>query len=686
MKQYKLTFLSLSFLFCTVFSINAQDLFMTSIASHSDLASSITPNLKIQPTGATASSFQVGEEISKAIDGNYSTMYHSSWASTSFPVTLQFAFPEDTSLDYIVYHPRVSGSNGYFRALEVYYTTYDNPNEVKVGDYNFNGSPFASSVYFPSTIDNVKNITFKVLSGEGGFASCSEMEFYKQNKSSISGVELFEDNLLTTLKPGVTMTDVKNIENPYMRELAYTIYQGNYSKEFRTGTFYPYMDRASFSAKYTVPGMTTAYNLYENPTGIYFPIGKHIVIVENLNLGQSVSLIIPNYTYGNADDWSLPARSYSLSNGINIIDVTGWAGIGYISYFTPDWETSPSLNIHFPLGIEQGYFDIKKHKNVDFVRLLANANAYKFFDVVGDRVHLAYTVDAYRNNTGGKAEELIARCDTMVIWEQRYMGWEKYLNLPKNRVHFRANQSYYMYKDNTGVSFEHGTMGILANPTRFFTSNWGPCHEVGHIHQYRFNNWTGLGEVSVNFPNLVFVQEHLRPVHGTGEIRPDLQKSYNSLAKKNSPTVTIPFLAYDQTTHNGTVDIYDARLAAFAQLYYYFLEKGYKDYFPDLNQALRNTTDNTAGWGISDYEMNFVKKVCDLTQLNLIPFFEKWGWLYHTNTTGRAPFQVGDYSSGTYSLTKAKVDDLKAYIQTKGYPLPSEDLTLVDRNGKRLTP
>lgn len=645
---------------------------MTSIAPLTELAGSIPGNFKIVPTGGYASSFQAGEGIEKAFDGDYSTIYHSSWSGAEAPITLRFDFNE-ADLDYLIYYPRSSGSNGRIKKLEIFYVVGDDSERVKLGDYDFGGSSSPAYVSFPTTLKKVKSIEFLVESGvtdsSGNlYASCSEMEFYQINPARESGSGLFADKLLTTLKPGITMADIDKVENPYFRELARTIYQGNYSLDFRVGEYYPYMNRSEFSAKYSV----SAYNLYENPTGIYFSKGKHVIIVDDLEEGQSISLAIPNYTGGSSasGDWGLKSKSYPLQNGVNVIEVTDWDGIGYISYFTADWEAAGSVKVHIPRGIVQGYFDVSKHSNEDFVKLLENANAYPFFDLVGERTHLAYTVSAYRSYTKGKAVELLAKYDEMVLYQQRYLGWEKYLTLPKNRVHCRANQSYFMYKDDSGASFEHATMSYIANPDQFYLQNWGPCHEVGHIHQFKFNNWAGMGEVSVNFPNRYFGYYVIDPTFN--DPKNEFDAAYAKVVGAKIPLLTTP----------GLFD----RLAPFSQLFYYFIEKGNEDFFPDLNQALRNTEDDTNGWGPAQYEMNFAKKACEVTQLNLIPFFEKWGMLYYTDQDGRAPFNVSDYSSGVYQLTKAKVDELKEYIRTQGYPEPDEDVSLVKPGGRRITP
>lgn len=73
----------------------------------------------------TASSFQGGGEIEKSFDGDYSTIYHSSWnnsGSNYFPITLTYNLEEVSDVDYLVYYPRTDGANGKFKEVEIQYS------------------------------------------------------------------------------------------------------------------------------------------------------------------------------------------------------------------------------------------------------------------------------------------------------------------------------------------------------------------------------------------------------------------------------------------------------------------------------------------------------------------------------------------------------------------------------------
>ena len=77
---------------------------------------------KIAFKSATASSYQSGEEVSKAIDGKPGTIWHSSWGATSFPVTLTVTLSEEAHIDYLRYTPRQDGNvNGNWENVTVEY-------------------------------------------------------------------------------------------------------------------------------------------------------------------------------------------------------------------------------------------------------------------------------------------------------------------------------------------------------------------------------------------------------------------------------------------------------------------------------------------------------------------------------------------------------------------------------------
>lgn len=671
MKQKLFIYISLIALLSVVTSTYAQErIFLSSIAKTGSQIEGIPPLMKIVPSDGYASSFQNGENIEKCFDGNMNSLYHSSWTNTQFPVTLKFNFTNVGRIDYMIYHPRQEGENGIFKEIEVWCTLQGKP-RTKLGEYNLEGKSTSSTINFPESLNNPASIEVIVKSGVGNFASCAEMEFYRINRETENLFDVFADPLMTKLKTGVTLTDINQIPNDFVREVASLIYNDLYDFDYRVAEFDAYWDLDELNRTFMIGN---GYNKYENPTGIYFPKGKHIIIAENIAEGKKVDLLIPDYRYTGGGG-SLTNQSFTLKNGINVIDLQGWDGLGYISYFskTPDQENT--IKVHFMKGYVHGYFDITKHDNADWNILIENASRYPVMDAVGRYSQLAYTVDAYKKYAYGKGVELVNGYDTVVGYQHRLCGFEKYNIRPKNRVLCRINYHYFMYRDGDGASYENSTMSYVSSPTGMFESNWGITHEIGHIHQMKFNNWHGMGEVSVNFPN-IYITDRLLSPNDTDE-KGDYNKAYNSIV-----VTGIPYLKYEG---EGSIDHNFGRLIPFAQLYHYFVQKGYNDFYPDLYQSLRSTTENTNNWEISDYEINFIRKACDVAKLNLIPFFEKWGFIYYTDADGRSTFEVGDYGGKrTYSLSKSKVEELKAYIREKGYPEPDEDITLVKPNGARI--
>lgn len=650
-----------------------EELFLTYIPSGSYGIDDLPRDIKIIPSGGYASSYHSGENIEKAFDGNPATLYHSHWSTTTFPVTLRFDFTGVEEIDYFVYCPRRSGgSNGNFKEFEVWYTTADSP-KTKLGDFDFNGRGTDSRITFPTTLINPTSIEFIVKSGTGNFASCAEMEFYRNNSEGMSFLDLFEDKLMTTLKAGVSQNQIREIANPFIREIAMAIYKGNYTTDYRINTFQAYLDMNSLSDKVNI----TSYSKYENPTGIYFPKGKHVIVAENIQNGKSVNLLIPNYRYTQG---SLPSKCFVLSNGINVIDVTDWDGIGYISYYSSTPEQEEPVRIHFMKGAVQGYFDLSKHNNTDWNNLLENATKYPVMDVMGTRSQMTFPVKSYKEFAWDKGVELINAYDSIVMYEQRLFGWEKYNKQIKNHILWRVNYNYYAYKDEDGCSFESSYMNSIINPNILNQmqkyESWSVVHELGHVHQFNFYKWHGMTEVSVNIPNIDVM--HRRQYETTRFPISNYQTAYDAIVAQGGCHAGCPEFV------QGVQNIY-LKLVPFAQLYHYFAEQNNYEFYPDLFEALRNTTEDPTSWGVPEYELNFIEKACDASQLNLIPFFEKWGFMYYTDTDGRATFMVEDYGGEkTYTLPKSKVDAFKAKIQAKGYPEPSLDITLVKPNGGRL--
>lgn len=617
---------------------------------------------KILPVSATTSSQQNGEGIEKSFDGDMSSIYHSAYNSTTFPVTLQYRFKSVKQIDYLIYYPRQNGSNGNFHEIEVWYMN-GSGTKNKLGDYDLKGSADPYRINFATPIIDPIRIEFIVKSGEENLVSCAEMEFYERNKENDSFLSFFQDKTASELKGFVTYDLLEKIPNLYLREYAQDVYNQNYSIEGRIGEFKPYQHLNTLGKN----RIAYAYNRYENPTGIYFPQGEHVLIVEGIEPGQQASLLIPDFRFWDAEKGEyrggIISATFPLKNGINMINVKDWDGLGYVSYFTDTPEQRGNIKIHFINSTVHGYFDITKHTNSDWQRLINNATDYPAFDLVGRHCQLTFPVEDYKNYTQNKPVELINAYDSVVTYQQRFIGLEKYNKRPKNRIMCRVNYTYFMFKDGNGAAFEKSTLSYVVNPDLVFKRNWGMSHEIGHIHQMEFVTWAGMGEVSVNFPNIYI--NHMYPSRETSNMSQKVaREGMAALYNKNIPHVTCP----DATAGSK----FYHRLTPFAILYHYMRHvRSNPDFFADIYESFRSSTEDTTGWKTADYELYFVQTACNAAQLNLVPYFEAWGFLYRTDIAGRQPFEVEDYSNGYYELPTSKVDALKAYISRQQYPTPA---------------
>lgn len=139
------------------------------------------PTVKLKVIGAAASSFQSGEGIEKSFDGDYTSIYHSSWGVKDETYTLIYTLQSGTTaLDLISYYPRSNAGNGTFGKIEIYAITTSSAEYVKIMDYDCKQVGTPSHIELPTSVKNPVAVKFVVISGKGGFASCAEMEFYKK--------------------------------------------------------------------------------------------------------------------------------------------------------------------------------------------------------------------------------------------------------------------------------------------------------------------------------------------------------------------------------------------------------------------------------------------------------------------------------------------------------------------------
>ena len=648
------------YMFCSIGALtfgHAQNSFLNLVPTTGALIESIPDDTYIRPERATTSSAQSGEGITRACDGDMSTLYHSSWSNTPFPVTLNFLFARSVSqINYLVYYPRQEGSNGNFKEFELWYSLRnDGKPLIKYGDFDFKGRGQPTQIRFDTPLPNPDTIRFVVKSGENNFVSCAEMEFYQADTSLDMSflTDIFADSICSELKPGVTEEEIKDIPNPFFRQLASNLQNENYDREFRVQEFRAW-EHPDKKAKLNKTG---SYSVRDNPAGIYVSKDEYLAVFVGDTYGQSPALFTQDLSTGGLGT----QRTYFLKQGLNKIRATA-GGLVYVQYFDDLGAAAPKIKIHFATGAVNGYFDSQKHQASDWSRLL-NKAVSPDFDVLGEFTQLTFPVACFKNLTDGKA--YIDNWDQLVVYEHEFMGLYKYPDHKfQNRMYCHIDynpDASWMYATSYHTGYHSGTMNDIVTDNWHKNSVWGPAHEVGHVNQVRPDvKWLGMTEVTNNIYSL------------------HVQTSFGNTSRLTSDGVYPKAFGKAATgTAHQDMDIW-YQLVPFWQLKLYLHDvSGKTDFYKDLFHHFMITPTPTVPATDCRYQLNFVRVACDIAHLDLTEFFEYWGFLTPVNKT------ITDYGDPTpFIVTQQQVDDLKAAIAAKAYSKPPKNFTGITDSNK----
>ncbi len=656
-------------------------------------ATELVGDTKLSISSATASQSQQGFGINQTYDDNLSTLWHSPYTGTTFPIVLTYTLRNNPDVDYMVYTPRNDGNvNGNFYQILVEYATAAEPdNWVAVATTDLEASSSSARIDFGENAKGVKQVRVTISNGKNRFASCAEMAFYQKNAEMTAYMEqLFKDNICSELKDDITDADVNAIEVPYFRQLVESMRSGEYSTEFRVGEFEAYRPVESLQNELRT---SNPYDRYENPTGIYFTKDETIVLFVDGLKNERASLIIKSFGPEQYEGEGQPESSYPLANGMNVIKTKN-RGNGYISYYTANYATAPNIKIHFAMATENGYFNPDKgHTNADWKRFLANAKS-DIFDVYSHRLHCALTIEALKRACPEKGVELATKYDRLVMREWEIMGLEQFDRVPKNRQFARAVPNGFMFADGIGAGIQYGSVAAICNPDDL--DLWGLGHELGHNNQVSPGfKWPGCGETTNNI-----YASWAQHMEGTGYHRLEDEKSgINSYAGwrggrfqayleegvrrgvswqlQDGPdyhgatpnTKTVADEDYNGKSTGTTVTTtsrnYDhfVKVVPFYQLALFGIDAGKApDMYAEAFECFRTEYGSDALLSNGQTQVKMMKRFCDGAKLNLLPFFEKAGLFRPINA------YIEDYSPGWLKINQAMLDELREYVEEQGYP------------------
>jgi len=534
----------------------------------------------------------------------------------------------------------------------------------------------------------IMNKTFLTLAISCLLTSSAFGQSAQDFKDAYENLSIFQDAMATKLKPGIKKKQIEQLKDPALKQHALNLLNGKNDNQYKLASYKAYL---SPNVLGNMLSIGDGYSKYENVTGVYLPTGKHIVIVDGIEEGKDVKLLVPNWMRKapNPEEptkdpkgWGIEKKEFELKNGVNIIELKDFGSLAYISYFSYEPEKEKPITVNFLTGQVNGYFDINKHKDADWDRMLSQA-IFPILDAKGKHIQIAYPVESLKKYASGKGVELISNYDSLVYRQHRIMGLIKHNRVPENKILARVNYNYYMFRDGDGVAYmgdkKGYAMGMVVNPASVIKGDpcWGFSHEVGHVHQTRpMFNWGGLGEVSNNLFSLYVMRSF-------GNKSRILEQNNFNLAKTNIIDKKISFLQ--------DPDVFN-RLVPFWQLQLYFEGAGNNpDFYPDLFEAFRNQNKNNtpnrqriqANWGRAGapmernpavHQLNFVKTACEVSKTDLTEFFDKYGFFYV------GTMEYDDYGKYNYNMTQEMVDECKKAIKAMNLKKPSLDIsTLSDK-------
>ena len=634
-------------------------------------------DVKLKPLAATASESQPGYGIEKTYDGKINEEhYHSPWgASAHFPVTLEYEFDGKQDLDYIIYHTR--SGNGNFGKLKLYTASVEAPDYQLQGSYDFQMQNNSSRITFSQGVKQVTKVKFEVETGLGNFVSCSEMEFFQQNKDKKLEQQLltvFTDITCCEVKPEATQEQIQQLPG-YFANLATQLKNGTYDaweKEFRIQDYQAYSDINRWSDQL----MTKHYSCLDNLTGISVEAGDEIMVLVGDTHGQALSLqCVGEETtgFGSEQSYVQTAASgdmYFLEEGVNKITIRN-RGQLFVMY-TADLQSNPMpIRVHIPLNSGQvtGYFDLQRHQTDEkYAELLSKATD-KYFGVKGEKIIFYFHRSEMLKHVRNEILSAIHLWDNIVGWEQSLMGIDKLrANQFNNHLFAISPEGSYMWASDYRIAFVYTYLGniLLYNNVMAAEDNaWGPAHEIGHVHQLAID-WMGSTESSNNlFSNYVIYQLGKYKSRGRG-----LDYLAECVYGQNQAWYNM-----GSATHQGEDTEIHMRMNWQLWLYYELCKGRDKNpaVWPKIFELMRTTYHYVPVSKPGERQLAFVKAVCDAAQEDLTDFFETWGFFKPVD----APIE--QYGKAQYTVTEQMIRETKAYIQGKKYPKAAPIQYIEDR-------
>jgi hypothetical protein len=655
--------------------------------------------LKVKSAELIEGNVYGNQDVSKTIDGDYSTNYSSASlgspeANRGHSIIIEYTLEQPENIGYVRLMQRSNNDkNSLFASGGV--------SVLKEGETTWNEEiGFVAAQMAGAAVDisvnslQVSKVRVRIDRMTPGIdnvnVALAEFECYQYSDNTndiLEAQKFFTDETYSELKGTVTSESLKEIKTAVIYQLAKELLEGKYDKKFRFSTYHSCKSPEIVAEELTIGSRS----IYDNPTGIYFTQGEPVLVFVMYKGASNtpLSLAIADYREGGKKS------VISLRGGLNVITPAN-SGNGYIQYWTRDDAGDTDVDIHFCFGKQIGYWDVRRGDTdatwpeiLERVKRSAVDIPNAMMDILGQRVHLQNTVNAFAKCAPNAIQAVVDMHDRMLDFEYLMMGLVKNNAVPANR--FFGVRSWGGSPNWNGVCANYpNTEDAMLVPKVFYRKNnvWVFGHEFGHgnqVAQMKGNGWTEvtnnlycsfaqymmrndpLSEGYLRLEHESFKRPGARSALAGGRINAFLNEA---LVAHKSYFMQVATISTDKP------GVWESdpfvKLIPLWQMTMYFMAADIKpDFWPDVHWAAIH--DNDKSYSPGRRYVNFMKRAIDASGLNLCGFFEGMGLLKVFDNV-----KVDDYTVATINITQEMVDEVKAYGE--GKPLPSGGMQYISAN------
>ena len=493
-------------------------------------------------------------------------------------------------------------------------------------------------------------------------------------------------------------------------------WDAEYAKKYRVQLYEPYNEPECAAKALRI----NAHTNLNNPTGIFAKKDDILYVMVEGVIKEGSKLYLSYYK--GHDRLAGATDGYELKQGLNVIPVYYDESNFCVNYVVNTFDTSKGygsqakahpLSDYAPIKIhiEGGYINGYWNKMGDALYTADTDEDWNYIEaratqqdvvVLGKYMTLKFpllsvhaenqTAMSQIYNEKIKVSESINEWDNIMLWERFVMGLSTKADLDNStlvspysdkKIFEYTGEDYTDYYNVHGLAYSiessknpHAGWDYTGYPNNsmvninadIFTNagaHWTAGHEIGHQHQGPLN-MRGLTEVTNNlFSNVVLwcFGKSTSRYNGTDGSLTNILQQFNA-----------------EGTDFFSNNIWAQTIMYYKLFLYYHVLGHNTQFYPRLYEMLRQNPMIIEGdQDGSKCLMHFYKLCCEAAGEDLTEFFRAHGFFEVMNSRF-----VGDYSSATYNLTQAQIDQAIAEVKTKGYPVNLAVLFINDATGEEI--